>query len=175
MGSSSSNRVFRVHDNPLGSRRLVLTFLRSLGRLGVFGFVFFLFATATAGGFSLVSEALLRPYLATNSPSLHDNLSSNIGFIAVTIITIFGFYAGYLVFSVGVVRARVLPKWTFWIMILQVLSLGSILGLTITYAAALAFEGLLGLSIAGWGYAILSTRSRAGSSERAQGGVNKLS
>ena len=135
-------------------------FSTSLGRLGTLGFLVSFFATASGGGLSLISEALLRPYLAANSPSLDDALFTNAGFIAATLIIIFAFFAGYLVFSVSVVRARVLPRWGFWLIVLQIIGLASVFGYTIAYAAALVFEALLGVSIAGWGYAILSTRSR---------------
>src|SRR5436309_1857128 len=74
--------------------------------------------------------------------------------------------SAYLFFSVAVVRARVLPRWCFWLIVLQIIGLASVFGTAIAFAAFLVFEGLFGLSIAGWGYAILSTRSRVESSER---------
>ncbi len=116
----------------------------------------------------MASDVLLRPYMAANSPSLDDALSTNNGVIATFLIVGFTFFVGYLVFSVAVVRARVLPRWGFWLIVLQIIGLASLSGLAIAFAAVLVSEALIGLSIAGWGYAILSTRSRVESSERLQ-------
>ena len=141
-------------------------FSASLGRLGTLGFLLFFLALATGVGYPLWSDILLGPYMAANSPSLYDALSTNNGFIAIFLIGFFALVSGYLVFSVAVVRARVLPRWGFWLIVLQIIGLASIFGSAIAFAAFLVFEGLFGLSIAGWGYAILSTRSRVESSER---------
>src|SRR6266568_2378910 len=145
-------------------------FSTSLGRLGTFGFLLFFLALATGVGFPLWSDLLLGPYMAANSPSLYDALPTNNGFIATFLIFALALLVGYLVFSVAVVRARVLPRWGFWLIVLQIIGLASIFGTAIAYAAFLVFEGLFGLSIAGWGYAVLSTRSRVESSERLQVG-----
>ena len=141
-------------------------FSASLGRLGTLGFLLFFLALATGVGFPLWSDLLLGPYMAANSPSLYDALSTNNGFIAIFLIGFFALVSGYLVFSVAVVRARVLPRWGFWLIVLQIIGLASLFGTAIAFAAFLVFEGLFGLSIAGWGYAILSTRRRVESSER---------
>ena len=141
-------------------------FSASLGRLGTSGFLLFFLALATGVGYPLWSDLLLGPYMAANSPSLYDALSTNNGFIAIFLIGFFALVSGYLVFSVAVVRARVLPRWGFWLIVLQIIGLASLFGTAIAFAAFLVFEGLFGLSIAGWGYAILSTRSRVESSER---------
>ena len=141
-------------------------FSASLGRLGTLGFLLFFLALAAGVGFPLWSDLLLGPYMAANSPSLYDALPTNNGFIATFLIFALALLVGYLVFSVAVVRARVLPRWGFWLIVLQIIGLASIFGSAIAFAAFLIFEGLFGLSIAGWGYAILSTRSRVESSER---------
>ena len=143
-------------------------FSTSLGRLGTLGFLLFFLALATGVGFPLWSDLLLGPYMAANSPSLYDALSTNNGFIAIFLIGFFALVSGYLVFSVAVVRARVLPRWGFWLIVLQIIGLASIFGSAIAFVAFLIFEALFGLSIAGWGYAILSTRNRVESSERLQ-------
>ena len=143
-------------------------FSASLGRLGTLGFLLLFLALATGVGFPLWSDLLLGPYMAANSPSLYDALPTNNGFIAIFLIGFFALVAGYLVFSVAVVRAKVLPSWVSWLIVLQIISLVSLSGLTITFAAALMSVALFGLSVAGWGYAILSTRSRVESSERLQ-------
>ncbi len=143
-------------------------FSTSLGRLGTLGFLLFFFAGATGGGYPLWSDVLLGPYMAANSPSLYDALYTNNGFIATFLIVFFALVAGYLVFSVAVVRARVLPRWSSWLIVLQIIGFASFFGVVIAFAAVLVFEALFGLSIAGWGYAILSTRSRVESSERLQ-------
>ena len=137
----------------------------SLGRLGTSGFLLFFLALATGVGYPLWSDILLGPYMAANSPSLYDALSTNNGFIAIFLIGFLALVSGYLVFSVAVVRARVLPRWGIWLIVLQIIGLASIFGSAIAFAAFLVFEALFGLSIAGWGYAILSTRSRVESSE----------
>src|SRR2546428_3403735 len=142
----------------------------SVGRLGTLGFLLFLVALATGVRFPLWGDLLLGPYMAANSPSLYDALSTNNGFIAIFLIGFFALVSGYLVFSVAVVRARVLPRWGFWLIVLQIIGLASIFGSAIAFAAFLIFEALFGLSIAGWGYAILSTRRRVESSERLQAG-----
>ena len=139
-------------------------FSTSLGRLGTVGFLLSFFGAAAGGGYILVSEVLLRPYMAASSPSLDDALSKNIAYIATTLIVSLTLAVGYLVLSVAVVRARVLPRWVFWLIVLQIIGLASLSGLTITFAAALISVALFGLSIAGWGYAILSTRGRVESS-----------
>jgi hypothetical protein len=143
-------------------------FSTSLGRLGTLGFLLFFFAVATGGGYPLWSDLLLGPYMAANSPSLYDALSTNNGFIATFLIVLFALVVGYLVFSVAIVRARVLPRWGFWLIVLQIIAFASFFGVVIAFAAILVFEALFGLSIAGWGYAILSTRRRVESSERLQ-------
>jgi len=135
-------------------------FSASLGRLGTVGFLLSFFGAATGGGYILVSEVLLRPYMAASSTSLDDALFKNGAYIATTLIVSLTLAVGYLVLSVAVVRARVLPRWVFWLIVLQIIGLASLSGLTITFAAALISVALFGLSIAGWGYAILSTRSR---------------
>src|SRR5256712_7772454 len=145
-------------------------FSTSLGRLGTSGFLLFFLALATGVGYPLWSDILLGPYMAANSPLLYDALSTNNGFIVIFLIGFFALVSGYLVFSVAVVRARVLPKWGFWLIVLQIIGLASIFGSAIAFAAFLIFEALFGLSIAGWGYAILSTRNRVESSERLQVG-----
>jgi len=145
-------------------------FSASLGRLGTLGFLLLFLALATGVGFPLWSDLLLGPYMAANSPSLYDALSTNNGFIAIFLIGFFALVAGYLVFSVAVVRARVLPRWCFWLIVLQIIGFASIFGSAVAFAAFLIFEALFGLSIAGWGYAILSTRNRVESSERLQVG-----
>ncbi len=137
-------------------------FSASLGRLGTLGFLLFFFAGATGGAYALWSDALLGPYMAANSPSLYDGLSTNNGYIATFLIVAFTFVVGYLVFSVAVVRARVLPRWGLWLIVLQIIGLASIFGSAIAFAAFLIFEALFGLSIAGWGYAILSTQKTSG-------------
>ena len=104
------------------------------------------------------SQVLLEPYMAANSPSLEDGLSTNIGYIATFLIISLTFVVGYLVFSVAVVRARVLPRWGLWLIVLQIIGLASLFGSAIAFAAFLIFTALLGLGIAGWGYAILSTQ-----------------
>ena len=142
-------------------------FSASLGKLGTLGFLLFFLALATGVGFPLWSDLLLGPYMAANSPSLYDALPTNNGFIAIFLIGFFALVAGYLVFSVAVVRARVLPRWAFWLIVLQIIGLASIFGSVIAFAAFLIFEALFGLSIAGWGYAIL-TRKRVESPERLQ-------
>ncbi len=114
------------------------------------------------------NDLLLGPYMAANSPSLYDALSTNNGFIATFLIVFLALVAGYLVFTVAVVRARVLPRWCFWLIVLQIIGFASFFGVGIAFAALLVFEALFGLSIAGWGYAILSTRRRVESSERLQ-------
>src|SRR5438552_11137324 len=83
-------------------------FSASLGRLGTSGFLLFFLALATGVGYPLWSDLLLGPYMAANSPSLYDALSTNNGFIAIFLIGFFALVSGYLVFSVAVVRARVL-------------------------------------------------------------------
>ncbi len=143
-------------------------FSASLGRLGTLGFLLSFLGTATGGGITLMTEAVTRPYLATNSPSLQDALGSNDEFIAVFLITILVVIFGYLVFSVAVVRARVLPSWGVWLVVLLVIGIGSFFAFSVAFFTALIGEGLLGLSFAGWGYAILSTRRRVESSERSQ-------
>lgn len=143
-------------------------FSTSLGRLGTVGFLLSFFGAAAGGGYILVSEVLLRPYMAASSPSLDGALSRNTAYIATTLIVSLTLAVGYLVLSVAVVRARVLPRWVFWLIVLQIIGLASLSGLTITFAAALISVALFGLSIAGWGYAILSTRSRVESPERSQ-------
>ena len=141
-------------------------FSASLGRLGTLGFLLFFLALAAGVGFPLWSDLLLGPYMAANSPSLYDALPTNNGYIATFLIFALALLVGYLVFSVAVVRARVLPRWCFWLIVLQIIGFASLFGTAIAFAAFLVFEGLFGLSIAGWGYAILSTRSRVESSER---------
>jgi len=143
-------------------------FSASLGRLGTLGFLLFFFGTATGGGYALVSQALLEPYIAANSPSLEDALSTNNGYIATFLMISLTFFVGYLLFSVAVVRARVLPRWGVWLIVLQIIGLGAISGLAIAFTAALISTALVALSIAGWGYAILSTRRQVESSERLQ-------
>jgi hypothetical protein len=143
-------------------------FSTNLGKLGTLGFLISFFGTATGGGLSLVSEALLRPYFAANSPMLQDALGSNGGFIAAFLITILAVFIGYLMFSVAVVRARVLPSWGIWLVVILVIGIGSLFGAGVAYFTGLIGEGLLGLSIAGWGYAIMSTPRRVESSDRLQ-------
>src|SRR5437899_8162073 len=140
-------------------------FSASLGRLGTLGFLLFFLALATGVGFPLWSDLLLGPYMAANSPSLYDALPTNNGFIATFLIFALALLVGYLVFSVAVVRARVLPRWGFWLIVLQIIGLASIFGSAIAYASLLIFEALFVLSISGWGHAILATRNRVESSE----------
>ncbi len=144
-------------------------FSASLGRLGTLGFLLFFFGIATGGGFQLTSEVVLRPYLAANSPSLQDALTSNGGFLAAFLISALAGIIGYVMFSVAVVRARVLPSWAVWLVVLLVIGIGIFLfGPAVAFFTSLIGEALLGLSIAGWGYAILSARKRVESSERLQ-------
>src|SRR5207245_5813235 len=88
-------------------------FSASVGRLGTLGFLLFFLALATGVGFPLWSDLLLVPYMAANSPSLYDALPTNNGFIATFLIFALSLLVGYLVFSVAVVRARVLPDGAF--------------------------------------------------------------
>jgi len=159
-----------VDDHPPGLVGWYSRVSASLGRLGTSGFLLLFLAPATCRGYPLWSDLLLGPYMAANSPSLYDALSTNNGFIAIFLIGFFALVSGYLVFSVAVVRARVLPRWGFWLIVLQIIGLASIFGSAIAFAAFLIFEALFGLSIAGWGYAILSTRNRVESSKRLQVG-----
>ena len=145
-------------------------FSTSLGRLGTLGFLLFFFAGATGGGYSLWINVLLEPYMAANSPSLENGLSTNSGYIATFLTVGFALVVGYLVFSVAVVRARVLPRWGLWLIVLQIIALAFFFGVAIAFAAFLVFSALFGLGIAGWGYALLSTRRRVESSERLQVG-----
>ncbi len=110
-------------------------------------------------------EVLLRPYIAASSPSLDETLLQNGAYVATTLIVSLTLVVGYLALSVAVVRAKVLPSWVSWLIVLEIISLASLSGLTITFAAALVSVALFGLSVAGWGYAILSTRSRVESSD----------
>ena len=115
------------------------------------------------------SQVLLEPYMAANSPSLEDGLFTNNRYIATFLIVSLTFVVGYFVFSAAVVRARVLPRWGLWLIVLQIIGLGSLSGLAIAFAVVLISPvALFGLGIAGWGYAILSTRNRVESSERLQ-------
>src|SRR2546422_11708511 len=118
-------------------------FSTSLGRLGTFGFLLFFLALATGVGYPLWNDLLLGPYMAANSPSLYDALPTNNGFIATFLIFALALLVGYLVFSVTVVRARVLPRWCFWLIVLQIIGLASIFGSAIAFAAFLVFEALL--------------------------------
>ncbi len=140
-------------------------FSTSLGRLGTVGFLLSFFGAASGGGYILVSEVLLRPYIVASSPSLDQALLQNGAYVATTLIVSLTLVVGYLAFSVAVVRAKVLPSWVSWLIVLEIISLASLSGLTITFAAALVSVAIFGLSVAGWGYAILSTRSRAESSD----------
>src|SRR5438093_13670869 len=83
-------------------------FSASLGRLGTLGFLLFFLALATGVGYPLWSDILLGPYMAANSPSLYDALSTNNGFIAIFLIGFLALVSGYLVFSVAVVRSILL-------------------------------------------------------------------
>src|SRR5438046_10687790 len=140
-------------------------FSTSLGRLGTLGFLLFFLALATGVGFPLWSDLLLGPYMAANSPSLYDALPTNNGYIATFLIFALALLVGYLVFSVAVVRVRVLPRLCFWLIVLQLIVLASLFGSAMAFAGFLVLEGLFGLVLAGWGYAILSTRMRVESSE----------
>src|SRR5436189_58188 len=93
-------------------------FSASLGRLGTLGFLLFFLALATGVGFPLWSDLLLGPYMAANSPSSYDALPTNNGYVATFLIFGLALVVGYLVFSVAVVRARVLPRWGFWLIVL---------------------------------------------------------
>ena len=140
-------------------------FSASLGRLGTVGFLLSLFGAASGGGYILVSEVLLRPYIAASSPSLDETLLQNGAYVATTLVVSLTLVIGYLALSVAVVRAKVLPSWVSWLIVLEIVSLVSLSGLAITFAAALISVALFGLSVAGWGYAILSTRSQVESSD----------
>src|SRR5437660_10444694 len=94
--------------------------------------------------------------MAANSPSLYDALSTNNGFIAIFLIGFFALVSGYLVFSVAVVRARVLPRWGFWLIVLQIIGLASIFGSAIAFAAFLIFAALFGFRFPAWASAISS-------------------
>src|SRR5437879_4676024 len=72
-------------------------FSTSLGRLGTLGFLLFFFAGATVGGYSLWINVLLEPYMAANSPSLENGLSTNSGYIATFLTVGFALVVGYLV------------------------------------------------------------------------------
>ena len=132
-------------------------FSTKLGKLGTLGFLISFFGTATGAPYALWSEALLRPYVAANAPMLEDRLLTNSSYIAAFLITLMSVFVGYLIFSIATVRAKVLPKWGRWLVVILVIGFLSIFGVSIAYVSALVFEALIGLSIAGWGYAIVST------------------
>src|SRR5438093_5275274 len=116
-------------------------FSASLGRLGTLGFLLFFLALATGVGYPLWSDILLGPYMAANSPSLYDALPTNNGFIATFLIFALALLVGYLLFSVAVVRARVLPRSGRCLMVRQMIGLASVFGSAIAFAAFLVFGG----------------------------------
>ncbi len=140
-------------------------FSSSLGTLGTIGFLLSLLGAAAGSGYVLVNCVLLRPYMAASSVSLDQDLLKDGAYLAATLLIFLTFIAGYLVLSVAFVRARVLPRWVLWLVALQIASIGSFFGGTTTYAPVLIGEALFGVSVAGWGFAVLSTRSRVESSD----------
>jgi len=88
-------------------------FSTSLGRLGTVGFLLSFFGAASGGGYILVSEVLLRPYIAASSPSLDEALLQNGAYVATTLIVSLTLVVGYLALSVAVCPSQSPPQLGF--------------------------------------------------------------
>lgn len=126
-----------------------------LGSLGLIGFLLFFFGLTTFGTNLLWGEVIFRPLIVAIEPSIFASLDAFP--VAPLLAGIAGFvpYAlGYPIFALTNVRAKVLPRWVIWPVVVfivgvfvtlsgLVLPLGNPVGIT-----------LIGLSFAGSGYAL---------------------
>jgi len=140
---------------------LIGLYTRQMEKTGMFGLVGFLLAfigTAIVGAF-LFFAATIMPLVATMVPEQFAQLTAPPAFA----LPLFGltFGLGFILFSISIIRAGILPRWSGWLLLIAILlsmAEGSPMDRTLLHMIVTAGHVLLGLSFVWMGYALWSEK-----------------
>lgn len=128
------------------------------GLLVLVGFVLTIVGGITLAGSTLYSDMIAILFLQSQSPSLINTYNSYLTSTPPTLLAAtlgLSLFFGYPLFSVGLVRSRVFPGWSAWLVPLAVAGIAFFIigsGTRVFYSAG---GIMLGLSFTGWGYALV--------------------
>src|SRR2546422_658237 len=146
------------------------------GRLGLLGFALTLIGAISDGMELLWIEVIIFPFLVANDPALYDSLRSSSAYLVALALSFLLFFGGWITFGAALVRARGLPRWTVWLVVMAVIPAIFILGLAVLVLSGVAtasglscsgsptillfniFGIRFGLSFVGLGYALWSDK-----------------
>lgn len=133
------------------------------------GLILVFLGGVTFAGSLFWEEVVLGPVLAVTSPALIDSFKTPSSAILpapvllASAVLALSFFAGYVIFGTALDRAAVFPRWVFWLLITSIIDIITLLLAGFGAVPVLVNTGitLLGLTLAGWGYAFWSEEPRA--------------
>ena len=156
---------------PLGLIGLYARQLEKVRLLGLIGFIMTFVGSSLTSGTLIFIDVVVFPFLAArgqdwlNTPNGVLRTSSALPLAAG--LGALGLLLGLLLFAIATLRARLLPRWGAWLVILC-FPLGIVGGVFIFFTGALSQEslqtllggvfGILGLGLVAWGWALWSEK-----------------
>jgi hypothetical protein len=129
------------------------------GWLGLVGFVLAFIGTAFVGGiFFMVST--VTPIIAKEMPALFDQAATPSP--ATVLVVVLGFSLGYILFGIAAMRAKVLPRWSGFLLIIGVsffmISEAPLFDRMFSHVIVTIGDVLFGCGVAWMGYALWSEK-----------------
>jgi hypothetical protein len=157
---------------PLGLMGLYARQLEKVGLPGLIGFIMTFVGGSLTAGTLIFIDVVVFPFLAARGLEWLDTpngaLRTSSAFQLAAGLGALSLLLGLPLFAVATLRARVLPRWGAWLVILSI-PLGIVGGVFIFFIGALSQEilqtligsvvGMLGLGLAAWGWALWSEKA----------------